>query len=72
MDTPATAALWIIIMAIFAFGASLGGITWVYFTDKRRSGSPTALDQDRAVEQQSALATSESQNMEHERERQAA
>lgn len=67
MDTPTTAALWIIGMAVLAFGASLGGVTWVYFADKRRSstprraadqptltGLPTAHDEDREPERQAA------------------
>lgn len=40
MDTPALAVVFIIILAIVAFGAALGGTTWVYLVDQRRPGTP--------------------------------
>lgn len=46
MDTPALAAGWIILMAIVAFGAALGGTTAVYFADKRRPSTPRRAVED--------------------------
>lgn len=40
MDTPALAILWIVVAAAIAFGAALGGTTWVYLADQRRQDAP--------------------------------
>ena len=40
MDIPATAAIWLVIMAVIALGGALGGVAAVYFADKNLGGRP--------------------------------
>lgn len=40
MDIPATAAIWLVVMAVVALGGALGGVAAVYFADKHLGGRP--------------------------------
>lgn len=56
MDIPATAAIWLVIMAVIALGGALGGVAAVYFADKHLGGRPgrkfvpTAVDASREAD----------------------
>lgn len=72
MDTPALAAAWIILMAVVAFGAALGGTTWVYFADKRRPHTPRRKAEDVVDALTPDSPTSEESNVGPKRERKEA
>lgn len=64
MDTPALAILWIVVAAAIAFGAALGGTTWVYLADQRRQDAPrrqagpTEVETEIGTAEQGAATTS--------------